>query len=176
MHKDILSMVNDFENLEIWVKHHPRNPYIIQIQDYIKLDRQKNIKQFGNNVDTNILMAFSDIRLATSSTTLINPVIQKRPVIFYDKWKEKLNATTIYDNLKYNASSKEELKNNLKKIIDEGYKIEDKFLNSFYEDVFSVKSSIKNTCGRLTIGDNNVVLPPDDGATIISQMGSRSIN
>jgi CDP-glycerol glycerophosphotransferase (TagB/SpsB family) len=140
IHKDILSMVNEFDNLQIWVKHHPRNPYKIPIHGFINKKKQGNIKQFGNDVDTNILLALSDICLATSSTTLINPLIQKRPVIFYDRWKEKLDAITIYDNLKYNASSREELKNQIKKILDNGYKIDDSYLKSFYKDVFSILS------------------------------------
>ena len=137
IYKDILSIVNEFDNLQIWIKHHPRNPYKIPIQDFINKEKQGNIKQFGNDVDTNILLALSDIRLATSSTTLINPLIQKRPVILYDRWKEKLDAITIYDNLKYNASSKEELKKQIQKILEKGYQIDDKFLKSFYKDVFS---------------------------------------
>ena len=48
--------------------------------------------------------------------------------------------TTIYDNLNYNASSKEELKNQIQKILEKGYKIEEKFLKSFYKDVFSISS------------------------------------
>ncbi len=140
LHKDILSMVNEFDNLQIWVKHHPRNPYKIPIQDFINKEKQGNIKQFGNDVDTNILLALSDIRLATSSTTLINPLIQKRPAILYDRWKEKLDSITIYDSLKYNASSKEELKKQIQKILDNGYKIDDNYLKSFYKDVFSILS------------------------------------
>jgi len=141
LQKDILSMVNEFENLEIWIKHHPRNPYNIPLDDFINKDEQENIKQFGNDVDTNVLMALSDISLATSSTTLINNVIQKKPAILYDRWKECLNATTIYDGLKYNASSREELKSKISKIINAGYTIEESYLNKFYEEVFSVKSS-----------------------------------
>ena len=147
IHKDILSMVNVFDNLQIWIKHHPRNPYKIPIQSFINKEKQENIKQFGNDVDTNILLAFSDIRLATSSTTLINPLIQKKPVILYDRWKEKLDATTIYDSLKYNASSNGELKKQIQKILDGGYRIDDNYLKTFYKDVFSISSSSINMTG-----------------------------
>ncbi|MDY6895873.1 MAG: CDP-glycerol glycerophosphotransferase family protein, partial [Thermotogota bacterium] len=110
IHKDILSLVNDFEDLEVWVKHHPRHVYDLPLEEFIEKDRQDHIKQFGNDTDTNILIAHADICLALSSTTFISPIIQRKPVIFYEKWKEKLPSTTsIYDDLEFKASSKEVL-------------------------------------------------------------------
>ena len=139
MHRDILSLVNHFPNLEVWVKHHPRNVFKIHIDDFIQEDKHKCIRQFGNDVDTSILLAKADICLSASSTTLISPIIQKKPVIFYNKWKEVLpDATSIYDDLKFKASSKEELIVQCEKIINDGYTIDDSFLKSFYENVFSL--------------------------------------
>ena len=139
MHKDILSMVNHFPNMEIWVKHHPRNVFEIPIDDFIKEDKRKCIKQFSNDTDTNILLAKADICLAASSTTLISPILQKKPVIFYNKWKKVLSDTTsIYDNLNFKASSEDELIIQCEKIIKDGYIIEDSFLKSFCENVFSL--------------------------------------
>lgn len=139
MHRDILSLVNHFPNLEVWVKHHPRNVFEISFDDFILEDRQKCIRQFGNDTDTSILLAKADICLSASSTTLISPIAQKKPVIFYNKWKKVLpNATSIYDNLKFKASSKEELIVQCEKIINGGYTIDDSFLKSFYKNVFSL--------------------------------------
>lgn len=141
MHKDILSMVNHFPNMEIWVKHHPRNVFEISVDDFIKEDKRKCIKQFGNGTDTNILLAKADICLAASSTTLISPILQKRPVIFYNKWKKVLpDATSIYDNLDLKASSEDELIIQYEKIIKDGYMLEDSFLKSFCENVFSLEN------------------------------------
>jgi len=141
MHRDILSLVNDFEDLEIWVKHHPRHVYDIPIEDFIHKDRQDTIRQFGNDIDTNILLAHADICLSLSSTTFISPILQRKPVIFYDRWKEKLQGvTSIYDDLQFKASSKEELITQYEVIVKGGYTIGDSFLESFYGNVFSMDS------------------------------------
>ena len=141
LHKDVLSLVNHFPNLEVWVKHHPRKVFEIPINDFISQDRQKNIRQFGNDTDTNILLANADICVALNSTTFISPIVQKKPVIFYDRGKEKLkDTTTIFDGLKFKASSKEDLISQFKKIINNGYSIDDSFLLSLYKNVFSVDS------------------------------------
>ena len=139
MHRDILSLVNHFPNLEVWVKHHPRNVFEISVDDFIPEDRRKCIRQFGNDTDTSILLAKADICLSASSTTLISPIVQKKPVIFYNKWKDVLpDTTSIYDDLKFKASSKEELIIQCEKIINGDYSIDDSFLKSFYKNVFSM--------------------------------------
>ena len=139
MHRDILSLVNHFSNFEVWVKHHPRNVFEISIDDFIQEDRRKCIKQFGNDIDTSVLVAKADILLSASSTTLISPIVQKKPVVFYNKWKYVLpDTTSIYDNLNFKASSEEELIIQCEKIINGYYSIEDSFLKSFYEKVFSL--------------------------------------
>lgn len=137
MHKDILSLVNHFQNLEIWIKHHPRFVFEIPIDSFVDKGKQKNIKQFGNNTDTNILLANADIYLSAISTTLISPILQKRPVIFYNRWKEIINAPTIFDEIGLKASSKYELIIQYERIINGEYKIDEASLNHFYENVFS---------------------------------------
>lgn len=145
LHKDILSLVNHFSNLEVWAKHHPRWEFEIPIQDFIHKDRQKNIRQFGNDFDTSFLVANADICLSASSTALISPILQKKPVIFYDRWKEKLpNATSIYDDFKFKASSRDELIKLYKKIIDGKYSIDDSYLKSFCKRVFSSNCLIES--------------------------------
>lgn len=137
LHKEVLSLVNDFNCIEIWVKHHPRHVFDFPLDDFIQSGLKTNIKQFGNDVDTNILIANADICITAGSTTLISPILQKRPVIFYKKWKEIQDAPTIYDNLKFNAYSKKELIAQCKKVINGEYEIEDSYLDYFYRNVFS---------------------------------------
>ena len=137
LHKDVLSLVNNFNYIEIWVKHHPRHVFDFPLDDFIQDEFKANIKQFGNDIDTNILIANADICVTAGSTTLISPILQKRPVIFYKKWKEIQDAPTIYDNLKFNADSKEELIAQCEKVINGEYEIEESYLDYFYRNVFS---------------------------------------
>ena len=137
LHKDVLSLVNNFNCIEIWVKHHPRHVFDFPLDDFIQNGLEKNIKQFGNDVDTTILIANADICVTAGSTTLISPILQKRPVIFYKKWKEIQDAPTIYDNLKFNADSKEELIAQCEKVINGEYEIEQSYIDYFYKNVFS---------------------------------------
>lgn len=138
MHQDILSLVNYFPDLEVWVKHHPRDVFDIPLDDFIVNDKRRSIKQFGNDTDTNILLAKADICLAASSTVLISPILQRKPVIFYDKWKEVLqNATSIYDGVSFKASSRKELITQCEKILKGEYFIDDAYLEKLYRDVFS---------------------------------------
>lgn len=144
IHKDILSLTNHFQNLEIWIKHHPRFVFEIPIDSFVDRDKQKNIKQFGNETDTNILLANADICLSLISTTLISPILQKRPIIFYNRWKEMIDAPTIYDKIGFQASSKEELIIQYKNIINCEYRIDEISLNNFYENVFSGNCLFEN--------------------------------
>lgn len=145
LNKDILSLVNYFPNLEIWVKHHPRKKFKLNIEEFIDKDKQNNIRQFGNNVDTNILLTKSDIVIAMSSTMFIQPIVQKKPVIFYQRWKEKLKTvTTIFDDIEFKASSQEELINQCKRILNNEYKIDEEYIRKFYKNVFSFDSSSRS--------------------------------
>lgn len=148
MHKDILSLVNHFQNLEIWIKHHPRFVFEIPIDTFVDKDKQKNIKQFGNNTDTNILLSKADICISCSSTTLISPVLQKTPTIFYEKWKEIHNATSIFDILEFKASNREELKIQMDKIFNNKYTISNSLLLQFSRNIFSVNYLYENMTNK----------------------------
>lgn len=157
--KDILSLVNDFSDLEIWVKHHPRNIFDIPINNFIKKDKRKNIRQFYNETDTNILLASADVCIAALTTTLISPILQKNPVIFYNKGMEKLqNSTSIFDDLKFKASSREELISMYKKIINNGYEIDDSFLKTFSKNVFSIDLSKDSMVERYSEKINEILI------------------
>ncbi|WP_342305939.1 hypothetical protein [Methanolobus sp. ZRKC5] len=137
LHEDIISVVNDIDKIEIWIKHHPRHVFEINLGAIVKDNLKENIKQFGNSVDTNILIYNADICISTGSTTLIAPVLQKKPVILYKRWKEIHDAPTIYDCLNFNASSKEELVEKCKRVINGEYNVEESVLEGFYRNVFT---------------------------------------
>ena len=137
LYKEIISLVNDFNCIEIWVKHHPRNVFDFPLDDIVQNDFKKNIKQFGNDVDTSILIANADICITAGSSTLITPILQKRPVIYYTTLEEKQNVPTLYDDLKFNAYSKEELIIRCEKVINGEYEIEDSYLDYFYKNIFA---------------------------------------
>jgi hypothetical protein len=151
MHKDVLSLINNFQNLEIWVKHHPRDVFEIPL-DFIEVNKRERIKQFGNDTDTNILLAKTDICLAASSTVLISPILQKKPIIFYNKWNNVLhNVTCIYDGVAFKASSKEQLIEMCELILNDKYSINESFLESFYKDVFSGEYLYENMLEKYTM-------------------------
>ena len=140
MNKDILSLVNHFSDLEIWAKHHPRNVFEILFENYIKKERLGNIKQFGNDFDTNVLLAKADICISAASTTFISPILQKRPVIFYNRWEDNIEVPSIFNKLNFIASSEEELVVQYNRIINGEYSIEEDVLKSIYKNTFSSDS------------------------------------
>lgn len=140
MHKDILSLVNYFQDLVIWVKHHPRNVFKIPIERYVNKNRMGNIRQFGNDIDTNVLLAKADICVSAASSVFVSPILQRKPVIFYNKWKKSLRDTpSIFDDLPLKASDEKELVIQYKRIVDSGYGIGESYLESFYKKIFSTE-------------------------------------
>lgn len=141
MHKDILSLVNHFPDLVIWVKHHPRNVFEIPIELYVNKNRMENVRQFGNDIDTNVLLAKADIFVSAASTVFISPIIQRKPVIFYNKWKKSLrDIPSIFDDLPLRASDEKELVTQYKRIVNGRYEISESYLESFYKKIFSTES------------------------------------
>ena len=65
--------------------------------------------QFGNDVDTNVLLERADMFISPLSAVLFQPLLKKKPVFYYDAWNVK-NEYTIFDDCKgiIKASSKEE--------------------------------------------------------------------
>jgi len=141
MHKDILSLVNYFPDLVIWVKHHPRNVFEIPIERYVDKDRVESVRQFGNDVDTNVLLAKVDICISAASTVFISPILQRKPVIFYNKWKKSLrDMPSIFDDLPLKASDEKELVTQYRRVVDDGYELSESYLESFHKKTFSTES------------------------------------
>lgn len=150
LHKDILSLVNDFPEIEIWLKFHPRLVYKVPIEEYIIPERQQNIRFFGNETDTNVLTALSDMVVSPESSTLTIPVLHKKPLIYYYRWKEKtgtVRITTVFDECPFilKAANHEELKTQLDAVLRKGgYHVTDADVALFYKKMFSVDSPYDN--------------------------------
>lgn len=150
IHKDILSLVNYFPDVELWMKFHPRLVHRVPIENYIDKDRQKNIKFFGNEVDTNALMPLADIVVSPKSTILTVPILRKKPLVYYDRWKEITGdfvVTTIFDKCSFilKATDHLELKEQIERILHgKGYSICDSDIAFFYKELFSVDSPYDN--------------------------------
>jgi len=150
LHKDILSLVNHFPDIEIWMKFHPRLVFKVPIEEYVSMERRQNIKFFGNDVDTNVLMAMADIVVSPESSILTVPILHKKPLIYYYRWKEKtgdVTITTVYDECPFilKASNHNELKKQLGNVLHKGrYGISDSDIAFFYKKMFSVDSPYEN--------------------------------
>jgi len=139
MNKEIISVVNELDDVEMWVKHHPRNDHRIPIESFIQPDKQGCVKQFGIGFDTNVLIANSDIVISQLSSVLLSPVILGKPVVVFEKWKELLpGVVTIFDGLKYKAVDKNSLINVLNDIEQNGYHLPTGFIEGFCKQIFPI--------------------------------------
>ena len=161
IHKDVLSLVNYFPNIELWMKYHPRRVYKLPIEEYINKERQQNIKFFGNDVDTSILMAMADVIICPMSSTLTIPILQKKPIIYYYRWKEKtgdITVTTVYDQCEFvlKAANHNELKEQVDNVLNKKESgITDSDISFFYKKMFTVDSRYENMTNKyLNIIDN----------------------
>lgn len=154
IHKDVLSLVNHFPNIEIWMKYHPRRVYKIPIEEYVKEERQQNIKFFGNDVDTSVLMAMADVIICPMSSTLTIPILQKKPLIYYYRWKEKtgdITVTTVYDKCQFvlKAANHNELKQQLEIVLNKQVSnITDSDVAFFYKKMFTVDSPYEDMTNK----------------------------
>ena len=91
INKEITNLLNDFDNIEMWVKTHPRTNINFNFE-------HKNLKIFYQDVDTSILVQASDIVLTTLSGILTEAILSEKLTILYDSWKKHLkNPWTIFD-------------------------------------------------------------------------------
>jgi len=114
IHKDIFKLTDNFEDIEIWVKAHPRYP---QMNFSMENDR---IKLFFNDVDTNILLTKADLVLSPLSGILFQTIIQGKRTLYYDKWREYISEDTwtVFDDTQcvYRASNYEQLKSGVSEL------------------------------------------------------------
>ncbi|MFQ5443572.1 MAG: CDP-glycerol glycerophosphotransferase family protein [Nitrospinales bacterium] len=81
IHTDICKLLDTFEDLTLWVKLHPRYPLHFPLAEY----GGDRLKLFGNDTDTNLLLAKADIVISPLSAVLFHPMLMKRRAIFYDR-------------------------------------------------------------------------------------------
>jgi len=108
INSEILKLLNENEDIELWFKAHPRYP------SYTTIKPTDRVRVFYNDVDTNFLLTLSDIIISPFSGVLFQPIIQGKKVIYFDIWKKYCSndTFTVFDNTRcvYKASSYEELK------------------------------------------------------------------
>jgi len=139
MHQRIVTLANDFDNVELWFKHHPRNNYNIRLHN-VNEDKTGNIKQFFSDHDTNLLISKCDIYISQLSSVTVSPILLKKPVIIYDEWKELLpNAKTIFDLIKYKAKNIKELSDLCHDILSNGYNFTDDDVIEFCKTVYPIR-------------------------------------
>ncbi|HJP19817.1 MAG: hypothetical protein CMD96_06735 [Gammaproteobacteria bacterium] len=81
IHADIYNVVKKIEGLTLWIKLHPRYPFAFPLRNYTG----GQVRIFGNEVDTNMLLPKSDIVISSYSGVLVHPMLMRRSAIFYDK-------------------------------------------------------------------------------------------
>ena len=107
IHSDVIDIINHYDDVEVWIKAHPRYPKTITH------NAGSRVRVFYNEIDTNALISRANIVVSALSGVLFQPIIKGQRVIYYDKWKmfDSNNMTTVFDANKcvVRASSKQEL-------------------------------------------------------------------
>lgn len=146
---DIFRLLEDFEDAELWVKAHPRYPSLV---NYSNDDR---IKVFNNDVDTNVLLTRADLVLSPLSGILFQPIIKRKRVLYYDKWRKYVSEDTwtVFDETPcvYRASNYEQLKAGVSEL-KQNPRLEKQDVEKFYQNIVSGgipldKSIISNYTG-----------------------------
>lgn len=92
INKEIVNLLHDFKDAEMWVKIHPRTNKNFDF-------KHKNLKIFYQDVDTSILIQASDVVITTLSGVLTEAILSKKLAILHDGWKKYLqNSWTIFDD------------------------------------------------------------------------------
>jgi len=132
INKEIIGLLNDFENIEIWVKIHPRTNINFNF-------KHKNLKVFYQDCDTSILVQASDVVITTLSGVLTEAILSDKFSILYDSWKQYLsNPWTIFDETPCvkKAQNYEQLKN-LIKFYNKDYKSSLREKNDYFTKFIS---------------------------------------
>ncbi|MEW6407131.1 MAG: CDP-glycerol glycerophosphotransferase family protein [Patescibacteria group bacterium] len=135
IHKDIISILDNYRNVELWIKMHPRVIEDIDVGVAINKDISSRIKIFRNEIDTNALIPHADIFISTFSGVLFQGIMKKKPVIFYQRWRERMDhpIKTIFDDSYYviKAMNNEQLKESIAAILNLKH-IDDEEADRFY--------------------------------------------
>jgi len=133
MDDDVLSVVDYFDDVELWVSHHPRR------QKCLSLDNVKNkecVKQFFIDVDGNILIKNCDICISTLAGIFVQAVLTGKKCIFYDKWKQWMPRVTIFDDYVYKANDRKSLYAVIEQFKNDIVVVDDGMIDLFNDKVF----------------------------------------
>ena len=122
--------------------------------------KNPNLKIFGNEVDTSLLVELSDIVLSTFSGILTQSIIQKKRTIFYDSWKRHLkNNKTIFDKTPCvkKISNYNDLKQEISKF-SKNKKISKIAINQFYKKFISGNTPLSVSIINKYINTINLLL------------------
>ena len=154
INEEINNLLTDFSNIELWVKLHPRAN--VAFRGF----KNPNLKIFGNEVDTSLLVELSDIVLSTFSGILTQSIIQKKRTIFYDSWKRHLkNNKTIFDKTPCvkKISNYNDLKQEISKF-SKNKKISKIAINQFYKKFISGNTPLSVSIINKYINTINLLL------------------
>ena len=154
INEEINNLLTDFSNIELWVKLHPRAN--VAFNGF----KNPNLKIFGNEVDTSLLVELSDIVLSTFSGILTQSIIQKKRTIFYDSWKRHLkNNKTIFDKTPCvkKISNYNDLKQEISKF-SKNKKISKVAINQFYKKFISGNTPLSVSIINKYINTINLLL------------------
>lgn len=129
---NILKLLHEFTEIEMWVKIHPRTNINFNY-------KHKNLKIFNQDIDTSILIQASDIVITTLSGVLTEAILSDKLSILYQSWKNYLsNPWTIFDktNCVKKVKNYEELKKHITSY-NKNYKIDFKEKNNYFKDFIS---------------------------------------
>lgn len=138
---DVLSIVEGFPDVELWIKYHPRYPKGSKVFGVVKSSVNGRIKKFGNKVDSNALMSYADLVISPGSSMLPQSLVSGKATIAHELWRERLNFTgrTIYDGFScvLKASNRGELHDQCRKVIN-GWRPPEAEIERFYKERISI--------------------------------------
>jgi len=129
--RDVFSLLDRFKNIQLEVKPHPRYPKTV-----FPLKHHERLTFYGREDDINVLMVRAGAVITSASTLILQSIVELKPTIFYDTWREMMNFTgiTICDDTKavLRASNPSQLYEALQRVMN-GWRPKYAEVNQFYK-------------------------------------------
>ena len=142
VHNDILKLLDDYNDIELWFKAHPRYPATLNVKP------NERVRVFYNATDSSYLLGLADLIISPTSGVLFHPITKGRRVIYYDIWKKYCpdDAWTVFDDTKcvYKASNYDELKKGVL-TLRRNQLIKEEDVNKFYKAYISGGITLKES-------------------------------
>jgi hypothetical protein len=156
---DLIDIVDELDNVKLLLRFHPGFPLSEQeIRSLLKPSDKVIISLKGPFKE---VLEISDVLVSYSSTAIEEALLNFIPVVLYDKWNRynHLDASEIKNeedvNCAYYATNKENLKNSIIRLLDDGDKLEkscyykyiyeEDYSSNFYDFVSKLLSSTKHS-------------------------------